>query len=148
MAPIIHEIEIDRSPEEVFALATDPTRFPEWQEDVRSARWEGVSTGVGARFSSTRRIAGRDVTQTQEVVESDAPKRWAARGVDGPIRAPATVVVEPLDDGARSHVTFGLDFEGPGVGRLMVPQVRRIAAKRAPGSQPEPQADPRGVRMN
>jgi uncharacterized protein YndB with AHSA1/START domain len=134
MAPIIHHIEIDRSPEEVFALATDPTRFPEWQLDVRSARWDGPAHAVGARFSSTRSIAGREVTQTQEVTESDPPRRWAARGVDGPIRAHATVEVEPLDRGTRSHVTFGLDFEGPGLGRLMVPQVRRIAAKRAPDS--------------
>jgi hypothetical protein len=134
MAPIIHHIEIDRAPADVFALATDPTRFPEWQLDVRSAKWEGPAAGVGSRFSTTRRIAGQEVTQTQEVVESDPPSHFAARGIDGPIRAHATVDVEPLDHGTRSRVTFGLDFEGPGVGRLMVPQVRRIAAKRAPHS--------------
>lgn len=134
MTPIPHHIEIDRAPADVFAYATDPTRFPEWQRDVSSARWEGAATTVGARFKSIRRIAGREITQTQEVVEVDAPKRWAARGIDGPIRAHATVDVEPLEDGTRSRVTFGLDFEGPGLGRVMVPRVRSIAANQAPES--------------
>ena len=31
MSPIVSTIEIDRPPEEVFAYATDPTRFAEWQ---------------------------------------------------------------------------------------------------------------------
>jgi hypothetical protein len=31
-------------------------------------------------------------------------------------------------------VTFALEFEGPGIGKLFVPQVRRLAAKQAPRS--------------
>jgi uncharacterized protein YndB with AHSA1/START domain len=135
VAELVHHIDIDRPPAEVFAAATDPLRFPEWQKDVAQAQFEsGDPTGVGAVFTTSRRIGGMDVTQHQQVTENVAPRRWAVRGIDGPIRAHATVTVEPLDDGARSHVTFTLDFEGPGLGRLMVPQVRRMAAKVAPSS--------------
>src|SRR2546429_214884 len=38
MSPIVSTIEIDRPPEEVFAYATDPTRFAEWQHDVVRAQ--------------------------------------------------------------------------------------------------------------
>jgi uncharacterized protein YndB with AHSA1/START domain len=135
VAELVHHIDIDRPPAEVFAVATDPLRFPEWQRDVTKARFEtGDPAGVGAVFATSRRIGGMEVSQRQKVTENMPPRRWTARGIDGPIRAHATVAVAPLDDGARSHVTFTLDFEGPGLGRLMIPQVRRMAAKAAPTS--------------
>jgi hypothetical protein len=41
--------------------------------------------------------------------------------------------VEPLGDNARSRVTIELDFEGHGIGRLLVPLVvRRQAQKELP----------------
>ena len=41
MAPIVSSIDIARPPEEVFAFATDPSRFAEWQRDVVRVRVEG-----------------------------------------------------------------------------------------------------------
>jgi uncharacterized protein YndB with AHSA1/START domain len=135
MEPIVSSIEIDRPPEEVFAYATDPARFAEWQRDVVRVRIEGDRPpGVGSRFTTTRRVGGAERTMTQEVTEHTAPRRWAARGVDGPVRPSATVTVEPLDGGARSRVTFALDFEGHGVGRPLLPAVRRQARRGAPVS--------------
>ncbi|MGH3366867.1 MAG: SRPBCC family protein [Nocardioidaceae bacterium] len=135
MAELVHHIDIDRPPADVFAVATNPQRFPEWQKDVAQAQYEtGDPAGIGAVFSTSRRIGGMDVTQRQQVTENAPPHRWTAHGITGPIRAHATVAVEPLDEGARSHVTFTLDFDGPGLGRLMIPQVRRMAAKAAPSS--------------
>ena len=129
MAPIVSSIEIDRPPDEVFAYATDPARFAEWQKDVVRVHVESAS-----RFVTTRRIGGSERTMTQEVTESAAPRRWAARGVDGPVRPNAGITVEPLDGGTRSRVTFALDFEGHGIGVPLVPMVRRMAAKSAPMS--------------
>ena len=34
MAPIVNTLDIARPPDEVFAVATDPNRFPQWQADV------------------------------------------------------------------------------------------------------------------
>jgi uncharacterized protein YndB with AHSA1/START domain len=135
MPSIVHDIEIGRPPDEVFAYVTDPGRFAEWQDDVVSARIEpGGPRGGGARLVTTRRVARTEFTQVQEITEIAPPRIWAARGVEGPIRAHARITVEPLRDGEASRVTFALDFEGPGIGRLFVPQVRRIAAKQAPRS--------------
>ena len=38
--------------------------------------------------------------------------------------------VQPLGDGARSRVTIELDFEGHGIGKLLVPLIVRPQAKR------------------
>jgi carbon monoxide dehydrogenase subunit G len=135
MPPIVSGIEIARPPDEVFTYVTDPARFAEWQDDVVSGSTEGDgSADVGTRISTTRRVGRVQWTQIQEITEISPPTRWSVRGVDGPIRAGADVTVEPLDGGTRSRVTFALDFEGPGVGRLLIPQIRRMAAKLAPRS--------------
>jgi len=129
MPAIVSSIEIDRPPDVVFAYATDPTRFGEWQRDVVRVRLDG-----GGRFTTTRRLPGGERTMAQEITESVAPQRWAARGVDGPLRPSASITIEPLDGGTRSRVTFALDFEGHGIGVPLVPMVRRMAAKSAPMS--------------
>lgn len=129
MAPLVSTIEIACAPEEVFAMATDPLRFAEWQRDVVSAHLVG-----DAEFTTTRRVSGAERTMTQRVVRNDPPRNWAAQGIDGPLRPHATVTVEPIGDGARSRVTFTLDFEGHGLGVPLVPLVRRAAGRAAPVS--------------
>ena len=89
MEPVVSSIDIDRPPDEVFAYATDPARFPEWQTDIASVEVDGA--GVGARFSTTRGVGPARQTIVQQVVESDAPRRWSARGVGGPLLANGTV---------------------------------------------------------
>ena len=135
MAPIMYRIDIDRPPDEVFSYLSDPTRFAEWQRDVVDVRLEGDRPlGLGARFATTRRIGGVERTMTQEVTELHPPRTWAVTGVDGPIRPSATVTVEPLDGGRRSRVTFALDFQGHGIGRPLLPAVRRQTTRAAPVS--------------
>jgi uncharacterized protein YndB with AHSA1/START domain len=135
MPPLMHTIEIDRPPDEVFSYVTDPARFAEWQYDVVSVRLEGGRPpSVGSRFTTTRRIGRAERTMTQEITEISPPRRWAARGVAGPIRPSASISVEPLNENTRSCVTIALDFEGHGVGVPLVPVVRRMAAKGAPKS--------------
>lgn len=130
MAPIVTSVEIARPPQEVFAYVIDPSRFVEWQEGVVSGRMEGEGPhGVGSRCVSTRRIGGGERASTAEITEFDPPSRWADHGIDGPIRARVNVAVEPLDAGTRSRVTITLDFEGHGIGKLLVPLVVRRQAQ-------------------
>ncbi|MGR6319626.1 SRPBCC family protein [Micromonospora soli] len=129
MAPLVSTIEIARPPEEVFAYATDPSRFAEWQHDVVK-----VHLLDGSRFTTTRRIRGAERTMTQQITHNDPPHSWAARGTDGPIRPHATITVVPTDNGTSSRATFTLDFEGHGIGLPLVPLVRRQARQQAPNS--------------
>ena len=81
-APIVHSIEVDRSPGEVFRYVTDPEHFGGWQYDVMRVRVEDASPlEKGARFTTTRKVGRSERTMTQEIVEMDPPHRWAARGV-------------------------------------------------------------------
>jgi uncharacterized protein YndB with AHSA1/START domain len=130
MAAIVSSIEIDRPPAVVFAYATDPARFAEWQRDVVRVEVDGA--GVGSRFTTVRRIGGIEHGMVQQVTESRPPHTWGARGVGGPIRPNATVTVEPLEGGQRSRAMFTLDFDAHGMADLLVPIVRRMTAKAAP----------------
>jgi uncharacterized protein YndB with AHSA1/START domain len=131
MAPIVSSIEIARPPEAVFAYLMDPSRQAEWQESLVSARAEGPGPPtVGSKLITTRKVGRGERTMTMELTEISEPRSWAARGIDGPIRAIVNGAVEPLDDGARSRVTIELDFEGHGIGKLLVPLVVRRQAQR------------------
>jgi len=137
MAPIVESIEISRRPEDVFSYVTDPSRLPEWQVSVVSVRREddGPIT-VGSRAVVTRHVGGREQAMTAELAELNPPRSWAVRGIDGPVRGNVKGTIEPLDDGARSRVTIELDFEGHGIGKLLVPLiVRRQAQKEVPRNQ-------------
>jgi uncharacterized protein YndB with AHSA1/START domain len=131
VAPLNHTIEIDRSPEEVFAYVTDPSRFAEWQEPVVSARrLDNGPMQEGSRISLTRRMGKREQTMTSELTEYSPPRSYGFRVTDGPVRAVGKGLVEPLDSSKRTRFTFELDFEGHGIGKLLVPLVvRRQAAK-------------------
>ena len=133
MAPITTTAEIDRPPDEVFAYVIDPSTFPEWQQGVVSGHMDAPTTRVGSKCTSVRRMGGRERVVTTEITEYDPPRRWADRGIEGPIRAIVGVTVEPLADGSRSRLTITLDFTGHGIGKLLVPlSVRRRAASEMP----------------
>ena len=74
MAPIVHSVEISRSPEDVFAYVTDLSRFTEWQEQVVSARpLEDGAMKVGSKASLTRRMGKRERSFTTELTEWNPP---------------------------------------------------------------------------
>lgn len=130
MPPITVSIEVDRSAEEVFAYATDPSRFSEWQKGVVSGQMDSAGAPrVGDHCVTTRRIGFADRPDTSELVRFDPPHRWGVRGVDGPIRAVVEVTVEPRSDN-RAYLTIDVDFEGHGIGRLLVPLAVRPQARR------------------
>ena len=63
MPPIVTSAGIERPTAEVFAYATDPARFSEWQQGVVDGRMDGPaddtqSPAVGAKCVTTRRIGG------------------------------------------------------------------------------------------
>ena len=133
MAPIVVSVEISRRPEDVFAYVTDPSRLPEWQASAVKVQADGAPTQVGTRAVVTRQAGPREMDMAVEVDEFNPPRSWGVRGVDGPVRGNVKGRIEPLDHGARSRVTINLEFEGHGIGRLLVPLiVRRQAQKEMP----------------
>ena len=139
MPPIVTSAEIGRPAEEVFACATDPSRFPEWQKGVVDGHMDRPANGsstpaVGAKCVTTRRIGGASRPSTSVLTHIDPPSTWGVRGTDGPIRAVVDVRVEPLAE-SRSRLTISVDFTGHGIGKILVPLVvRREARKEMPAN--------------
>jgi len=132
--PIVATADVGRPAEDVFAYATDPARFSEWQAGVVSGHLDAGGTGVGARCTTVRRIGGAERASTSELAHVDPPRAWGVRGIDGPIRAVVDVTVEPLGED-RSCVSIAVDFAGHGIGKLLVPLVvRRQARKEMPAN--------------
>jgi uncharacterized protein YndB with AHSA1/START domain len=130
MAPLVSNIEIARPQDEVFAYVTDPSTFSEWQAGVVGGSMEGgKSPGVGSKCTTTRRIGGAERAVTSEITKIDPPASWVVHGIDGPIRAIVGVTIEPLNGNTQSRVTIAVDFEGHGIGTLLVPLVVRRQAR-------------------
>src|SRR5215207_7300349 len=107
MSATIVTVDVDRPAPVVFAYATDPTRFPEWQQGVVGGRMDSADPSVGDHCHSTRRIGGADRSSTSVVTHIDPPRTWGVGGIDGPIRATVDVTVEPLTD-TRSRLTISV----------------------------------------
>ena len=137
MPPIVVTAEISRPAGRVFACATDPSLFSQWQKGVEDGHMEGPADGaqvpaVGAKCVTTRRIGGASRPAISELTHIDPPKTWGVRGTDGPIRATVEVLVEPVTD-SRSRLTISVDFTGHGIGKILVPlMVRREARREMP----------------
>lgn len=129
MPPIVASVEISRSPADVFAYVTDPTRLSEWQESVVRSKSSETPPRQGTKAEVTRRIGRREMTQSAELAELHPPTSWVVRGLDGAVRGDVNGTIEPLEDGARSRVTIELDLQGHGIGKLLVPLVVRRKAQ-------------------
>jgi uncharacterized protein YndB with AHSA1/START domain len=123
-------VDIDRTPEEVFDYVSDARRLPEWQPDVESAQPEppGIPA-VGMVGRETRRVPGGPRTFRWEVTECERGRRWAVRGVDGPVRAQVTMTLDPMGGGARTRFGYGIRLEGHGLGKVIAPLARHGAGK-------------------
>ena len=130
MAAIVTTTEVNRPAEDVFAYATDPTRFHEWQNGVVDGHLDQPDNpAVGTRCFTTRRIGGANRPSTSEITHINPPKTWGVRGVDGPIRATVDLTVEQVT-AQRSRLTIAVDFTGHGIGKLLVPLLVRPEARK------------------
>lgn len=132
----MQSVEVERSPEDVFAYLDDLERHGEWQSNILSSKRETDGpTGVGTRATDVRRVPGRTQSVTYEITAHDPPRKFAFRGVNGPVRPVGSVTVEPVGGGG-SRVTIELDFRGNGlVGAIFAPLVRRQAPKQVAEDQ-------------
>jgi len=137
MAPIVRSIEIDRSPEDVFAYLDDLSRHGEWDDMILETRVETEGpTRVGTRATDKRQLPLGKQDVPYEITEHDPPRRSAFRGTEGPVRPVGSVTIEPLDEGSRSRVTLEFALEATNLlGKLLAPLANREARKHVPKQQ-------------
>ena len=90
-------IEIARTPEDVFAYLTDVANLPEWQSGVRAA------ARSGDRIEETRSFLGREMHTTLEILESEPPRVFTLKALDGPVRFTVTHELEPAGRRDAAH---------------------------------------------
>ena len=130
MSPIIATREVARPAIQVSTYATDPTRFHEWQEGVVDGHLEKPGPPqAGAKCLTTRRLGWANRAVTSELTHVAPPRTWGVRGIDGPIRATVDLTVEALSE-TRARLTIAVDFEGDGMGKVLVPLVVRPQAQK------------------
>ena len=79
MPPIVTTAEIERPAADVFAYATDPARFKQWQKGVVDGHMDGPIGDtqvppVGTKCVTTRRIGGASRPVNSELVHIDPPR--------------------------------------------------------------------------
>ena len=105
--------QIAATPETVWAVLTDLERAPTTLRDVtRVEVLAGDGYGVGTRWSETRRVMGREESQTMEVVQAVAPRSTVVASEFGGVRYDTRFTLEPRDGGTRLEVAFGAERPG------------------------------------
>lgn len=133
---ITESVEINRSPEDVFAYLDQLERHGEWQEGIVSTKVETEGpTHVGSRAVDRRKVPGGPRDIPYEITEHDPPRKVSFSGTAGPVRPVGSIMVEPVDGGSRSRLTLEIDLQGHGIGKLFAPLARRQAAKQVPQDQ-------------
>jgi hypothetical protein len=118
------EADIQRSPEDVFAYASDPAHEPEW--NIRMRRVEQLTDGpvrevqVGARY---RMRFTQGPAAISECVRFERPEVWELVGESGILTSGFRGQVEPCGDG--SHLLLRMELRPQGPLRLALPLVRR-----------------------
>jgi uncharacterized protein YndB with AHSA1/START domain len=78
MIEIQTSVRIARPASEVFALLSDPTRFPLWNSAVDSVR------PTGSTFAMERTLPGGRARNELEITELGEPERFGIRTLSGP----------------------------------------------------------------
>jgi hypothetical protein len=87
---------------------------------------------VGTRVVHRRKLGPKTVAATSEITAFEPPHVVGFRGIDGPIRAEGSQRIEAAGDGSR--VSFEMELEGHGLGKLMLPMARKQAARQVAAS--------------
>jgi hypothetical protein len=101
-------IEIDATPDDVWAVVADPTRVSEWSHETIQARWVPPATEavVGARFIGTNVLGKMKWRRTNEVLAVEPARSITWRTVPTRLYGDSTkwtLEVEPID--GRTHLT-------------------------------------------
>lgn len=106
-------VEVEASPEEVWAVVSDPRNIPSWDRHVVNVRIPDGSFGLGSTYTVVMSFMGVRVTVRGEIVRWEPPSHAAIRLL-GPLDATIETSVASLPRERsllRHEVTY--TFRGP-----------------------------------
>jgi uncharacterized protein YndB with AHSA1/START domain len=96
------EVEIGRSPDDVYAFLADPSNLPSWQVEVQEVRGaSGEPLPAGATFTEVRSFLGKRIESILEVTASTPGREFSLQSRSGPIRFSIRHLLEPVETGTR-----------------------------------------------
>ena len=131
MAPFTLETAIVRPADQVFAYLRDYANQREWQgPNVLEVVVEPPGPArIGTRVHKARRTPMGTQRFTEEVVELDeAARRWTERTISGGLTG-TEITWHVIDDAPGAKLRFSAELRGKGTTRLLLPLIRRAAAK-------------------
>jgi carbon monoxide dehydrogenase subunit G len=123
---------IDRPIDEVFAFLADGENDPKFSPRVQEiAKTTDGPPGVGTTFASTVKDAGMTTRREFKITEFEAPARirWTELSKNMVTVPRGGYDLAPA--GAGTQLTIFNEFEGHGIGKLIVPLALRSARKDA-----------------
>jgi uncharacterized protein YndB with AHSA1/START domain len=120
-AVVENEVEIRRSPEEVFDYSTDLTREHEWNPKTRRVeKLADGPIGAGTRFEAAF-LKGDPMTI--EVVRFERPRAWESVGRSRRLEATTHGTVTATQSGAR--LTMRMELRPRQMPRVLLPLLAR-----------------------
>lgn len=128
MRKIVQEIVVERDPDEVWSLISDPDRYPDFFKGL--TRWKLLSgePGIGARYRVLMQVGSIEAGGIVSVTEWRTAEaiRWESeRG----IRQRGSWTLRPVAVGTEVRLEIGFDLSGGPVGRLVEVLTGRIVAR-------------------
>jgi uncharacterized protein YndB with AHSA1/START domain len=116
-------VDVDASPEQVWAVLADVTRAGEWSHETRGGEWvDGATAAVpGARFRGRNRNGRKKWSRVCEVLTADAPREISWRTLASrlyPDSTRWTYELAPIEGGCRITQRFEVLEINPIVDRL------------------------------
>jgi len=121
-----HELEIDRSPEDVYAFLADLENLPKWQQDVLEVRRQTQS-----RFTEVRTFMGRRVESTIDVTAAEPGRELALRSAAGPVRFSIHHMLNEVGEGRTRLRIMGESESVGGIFKIGGRLLRRAVERRA-----------------
>lgn len=120
-------VEVDATPEEVWAVVADPRNLPRWSKFVASV--DGVPDGgleKGSEYTTVMRFTALRARVLSTVVEWDPPMHSTVR-LSGLLHATVKTEIGPLP-GGRSRMEHEVEyrFRGGRLGQLAARSVRLV----------------------
>jgi hypothetical protein len=131
MRTIVVETPIARPADHVFAYLRNHTNQLEWQAaHVMSVEVEPPGPSeTGTRVHKVRRTPMGELSFTEQVIALDeAERRWTERTISGGIQG-TEITWQVLPSGGDSTIRLEAAFRAKGVQKLLLPLIRRSAAK-------------------
>jgi uncharacterized protein YndB with AHSA1/START domain len=105
---------VHASPEEVWQVLTDLEGAPTTLRGVtRVELLDGAAYDVGTRWTETRKILGKEETQTMEVTGCDPPHRTVVESRSTGVLYRTVFTLQPAEDGTELSVCFGASHPDP-----------------------------------